>query len=269
MATILQPDKTRTETLGEYKISIKEKIIPDSARANKDVASWCKKGQPMKPCLPLGGDGKPRGITVHNTNDITVPSGTTPAEQYIRATWPNQNMAGVVVHFYVHGIDIWQNLKETERGWHATDGQTRRASQRKGQTIGGNLDTVAIECIGSGRDSEDTTARLVAYLLRKYGLSPETDVYQHNYFYPQKSCPQYIRPHWGDFLNLVKKYYDAKDKPAVQQPSQGGTPVAQPQDSAGKFYRVQIGAFTAKSNADALLSRAKAAGFADAYIKFE
>jgi len=130
MATILQPDKTRKETVGEYSITIKEKIIPDSVRASKDVASWCKKGQPMKPCLPLGGDGKPRGITVHNTNDINVAAGTTPAEQYTRATWPNQNMAGVVVHFYVHGVDIWQNLKETERGWHATDGQTRRARAR-------------------------------------------------------------------------------------------------------------------------------------------
>jgi len=69
-------------------------------------------------------------------------------------------------------------------------------------------------------------------------------------------------------LNLVKKYYDSKDKPATQPPS-GGTPTAQPPDSAGKFYRVQIGAFTVKSNADALLSKAKAAGFADAYIKFE
>lgn len=207
MANILNPDKIRSEKIGNGTIIVKEKIIPDSARATKYVASYVQKGEPMKPLLSLHGDGKPQGITVHNTPDISVPDGTTPAEQYTRATWPNQNMAGVCVHFYVYKSDIWQNLRETEQGWHATDGASRRASQRKGQTIGGNLDTVAIECIGKDAASEDTTAKLAAYLLQKYNLSPDTDVYQHNYFYPSKNCPEYIRPHWSTFLTAVKQYY--------------------------------------------------------------
>ena len=201
----LKPDKIISTPNG---LTIKQKIIPDSLRATKDVASWSKKGAKMKPCAKLNnGTGKPKGITVHNTGDIKVPSGTNAAEQYTRATL-NGNMAGVVVHFYVWDNEIWQNLREDERGWHAADGSSRRKSQRKDcSTIGGNLDTIAIECIGNRKGSEDTTAKLAAHLCNKYKLDPATDVYTHKYFYPAKNCPQYILPHWNTFLATVKEYY--------------------------------------------------------------
>ena len=35
-----------------------------------------------------------------------------------------------------------------------------------------------------------------------------------------------------------------------------------------KYYRVQLGAFTIKANADAMLRKVKAAGFTDAFIKY-
>ena len=206
MATFLKPDRIISTENG---LVIKQKIIPDTMVAQKDVASWCRKGQRMKPCAKLNnGTGKPRGITVHNTADIKVATGTNAAEQYTRATY-NGNMNGVVVHFYVWDNEIWQNLREDERGWHATDGHSRRSSQRKdGSTIGGNVDTIAIECIGNRQKSEDTTARLVAYLCKKYSLNPKTDIYTHKYFYPRKQCPQYIHPHWNTFLSTVQKYYN-------------------------------------------------------------
>ena len=217
---ILSPDKTVTTTNG---LKIKQKIIPDSLRATKDVASWCKKGGKMKPCAKLCGTGKPKGITVHNTNDINTAAGTTAAEQYTRATY-NGNMGGVVVHYYVYESDIWQLLDNSEQGWHATDGASRRKSQRGGSdTIGGNVDTIAIECIGNKATSEDTTAKLVAYLCVKHGLNPGTDVYAHKYFYPSKNCPVYILPHWSTFLANVKKYYDALTGAQKEKISAGDT----------------------------------------------
>ena len=217
---ILSPDKTVTTTNG---LNIKQKIIPDSLRATKDVASWCKKGGKMKPCAKLCGTGKPKGITVHNTNDINTAAGTTAAEQYTRATY-NGNMGGVVVHYYVYESDIWQLLDNSEQGWHATDGASRRKSQRGGSdTIGGNVDTIAIECIGNKATSEDTTAKLVAYLCVKHGLNPGTDVYAHKYFYPSKNCPAYILPHWSTFLANVKKYYDALTGAQKEKISAGDT----------------------------------------------
>ena len=80
---------------------------------------------------------KPLGITIHNTDWITVASGTTPAEQYTRAT-VNGNMGDVRVHFYVDNKCAWQNLPLTLSGWHAADGDGD-----------GNRKTIAIECIMS------------------------------------------------------------------------------------------------------------------------
>ena len=241
MATILKPDKIRTvKTPSGAIIAIKEKIIPNSARAKKNVASYVKKGQPMKPCKLLNdGAGKPKGITIHNTNDIKVPKGTTPAEQYTRATWPNCNMGGSVVHFFVYKGDIWQNLAESEQGIHAADSGTRRASHRKGEKIGGNLDTIAIECIGKIAESEDTTAKLAAYLLHKYGLNPDTDLYTHQDFYTKKKCPVYILPHWSSFVAKVKQYY-------AEEP---------------EIYTVKFNGKYTKSEADKLIADLKKKGF--------
>ena len=65
--------------------------------------------------------GKIIGVTVHNTDWISVASGTTPAEQYTRAT-VNNNMKDVRVHYYVDNVCAWQNLPHSLSGWHAADG---------------------------------------------------------------------------------------------------------------------------------------------------
>ena len=104
------------------------------------------------------------GVTVHNTDWITVASGTTPAEQYTRAT-VNNNMKDVRVHYYVDNVCAWQNLPHSLSGWHAADGSGN-----------GNRRTIAIECIMSSaynstdKKSEDNCAKLAAALLKQYGL---------------------------------------------------------------------------------------------------
>jgi len=100
-------------------------------------------------------EGKIIGVTVHNTAWITTVAGTTPAEQYTRAT-ANGNMNDVRVHYYVDNTCAWQNLPHSLSGWHAADGSGN-----------GNRRTIAIECIMSSaynatdKKSEDNCARLV------------------------------------------------------------------------------------------------------------
>jgi len=60
-------------------------------------------------------------------------------------------------------------------------------------------------------------------------------------------CPAYILPQWERFKELVKKY-------TAVVPAQSAT-------QSGKIYRVQVGAFSVRANADALLAKLKAAGF--------
>ncbi|MBE6591157.1 MAG: N-acetylmuramoyl-L-alanine amidase [Ruminococcaceae bacterium] len=205
MANILSPDRVYYITAGKKSLKINEKIIPDSARAKKNVASWCLKGDPMKPNKPLGGGKGAKGVVIHNTNDIVTAPNTDPAEQYTRATWPNCNMSGAVVHFYVYKNSVWQNLSLEERGWHAGDGSSRRDDLLKKGKIGGNLDCIAIECIGEDRESEESTAVLAAWLLKKLGLTVDNGLYTHNYFKPSKKCPEYILDHWDDFKSEVRE----------------------------------------------------------------
>lgn len=139
------------------------------------------------------------GITIHNTQSISVNSATTMAEQYTRAT-VNGNMNDVRVHFYVDDKEAWQGLPLTLCGWHAADGDGD-----------GNRKTIAIECImdsptGSRNEkAEENCAKLTAYLLDKYGLTIN-NVYTHQHWYSKKTCPLYILPHWDSFINKVKGF---------------------------------------------------------------
>ena len=201
-------------------------------------------------------DGKVIGITVHNTDWISVASGTTPAEQYTRAT-VNGNMKDVRVHYYVDNVCAWQNLPHSLSGWHAADGSGN-----------GNRRTIAIECIMSSaynvtdKKSEDNCARLAAALLKKYNLDIN-HLFTHTHWLnvrdgksgsvdylntarnPYKMCPAYILPHWAAFKAKVQSYLNSGSIPTTPTP-------------AKQLYRVrkswtdvksQIGAFSSLENA--------------------
>ena len=86
--------------------------------------------------VPMGYDmkGNRIGITVHNTPRLGEVA-KTQAEQYARATY-NNNMDGVIVHFYVDEVEAWQLLPLDISGFHAADGNGP-----------GNRRTIAVECI--------------------------------------------------------------------------------------------------------------------------
>ena len=236
---ILKPDKTTN--LGG--ITVNEYLLTKHNPYNIDMPS-------------VSMEGKIIGVTIHNTSWITTAAGTTPAEQYTRAT-VNGNMKDVRVHYYVDNVCAWQNLPLNLSGWHAADGSGN-----------GNRRTIAIECIMSSayndkdKKSEDNCARLAAALLKKYNLDIN-HLYTHTHWLnvrdgksgtldylntaknPYKTCPLYILPHWAEFKKKVQSYMNS-----------GSSAPATP--SAIKIYRVrktwsdaksQIGAFSSLENA--------------------
>lgn len=246
------PDRMIELVIGGKPFKIYQKIIPSTYLATKDIASWIKKGQPIKPCSLIGGDGKPRGITIHNTPDITnlVAGMQSAAEQYALATY-NGNLNGAAVHYYVSDPEhIWQLLSDDERGWHASDGSSRRKGHA-GNMIGGNLDTIAIE--GVGENSTEAVAMLAGYLCRKHKLNPMVDVYTHNWFMGQKddaytvgarkNCPYWIIPKWKWFLGEVERYMnDVKAAPTSNAPVVCATTNVTACAPAAKWC-AQVGAF--------------------------
>lgn len=239
----LTPDKVRYE----QGLKICEKIIPWGAVWAKNYGSYSK-GNKYKADRKLSsGTGNVGGVTVHNTD------GGANAETYTRATYPNQNMKDCRVHYYVDDFEAWQNLQEYEVGWHAGDGRGN-----------GNETTLSIEIIMRGKaiandaKAEENGALLAALLLHRHGLGIDK-LYKHQ-DWSGKYCPAYILPHWEQFKAKVQAYLNQLSQPA---------PKPTPPEQAKKLYKVQVGAFSVKANADTLLAKLKAAGFKDAYIKQE
>ena len=236
---ILTPDKTTT--LGG--VTVKEYLLT--------------KHNPNRIDMPTAQlTGKVLGVTIHNTDRIKTAAGTTPAEQYTRAT-VNGNMKTVRVHYYVDSTCSWQNLPLSLSGWHAADGSGN-----------GNRRTIAIECImnGSGdvadKRAEENAVRLAAALLKQYGLGIN-HLYTHTHWLnvrdgrngtvdqlntmhnSYKMCPAYILPHWVEFKKKVQSYLNA-----------GTSTISAP--STKQLYRVrkswadaksQLGAYSSLENA--------------------
>lgn len=222
---------------------------------------------PNKISFPAARSKKLLGVTIHNTNDLANVNDD--AEQYTRATY-NGNMGTVRVHYYVDDLGAWHNLPDNWQSWHA--GQSGKADANGSEA--GNAQTISIECIMNGTSgsanekAEDNAARLTAYLLNSNGLSID-NLYTHNYWCNvrkglkgstdylnktndgYKNCPIYIRPHWDKFKNTVAGY--------MQQLSGTNT-------TSGKLYRVQVGAFSSKENAEKFLKEVQKY-FPDAFIK--
>lgn len=226
-----------------------------------------EKHNPRHIDMPYGKlpNNKPRFITLHNTSWINTASGTTPAEQYLRAT-QNGNMKTVRVHFYVDNVCAWQGLDLASTSWHSGDGTGPQS---------GNIQSISIECIMKGendsvsRKSEDNAAKLIAYLLKKYDLTVEKHLVTHTYWISKmrglsgnidylntakggyKWCPAYILPHWDSFKKKVQSYLDKLN----------GTVKKEEKDEINvetQMYRIrktwadtksQIGAFSSLENA--------------------
>ena len=224
-------------------VKVCEKIIPDGTRwkdDNKAARAGFRPKELYKKEHKLSeGTGRPKFLTIHNTDDIqgVMDDG----EQYTRATY-NENMGSARVHFYVDDTCAWQNLKagtnmtpndpvgSAEVGWHAGDGSA---------PDGGNMTSLSIEIImdKSGEhnaEARDNGARLAAWLMWKYGLGLSTLV-THTYWVNKaagkyfqdidtqcttpisgkKWCPAYIfgstdpstaLKNWQSFKALVGRY---------------------------------------------------------------
>lgn len=207
--------------------------------------------------MPTIAMSNPIGITVHNTESISVSSSTTMAEQYTRAT-VNGNMKDVRVHFYVDDVCAWQNLPLSLSGWHAADGSGN-----------GNSKTIAIEVIGDSAKAEANAVKLTAYLLKQYGLNADSNLFTHTHWLnvmdgksgtidylntadnSRKMCPIYILPHWSTFKNNVKNALGTSSSTS-SSPTSSST-------STSKLYRIrktwadsssQIGAYSSLENAE-------------------
>jgi len=217
-------------------------------------------------CYKAGRTIKPRGIMVHSTGAnnpylkryVGPDDGLLGKNQY-NNHWNQDKPDGrqVCVHGFIGkladgSIATYQTLPWNHRGWHA----------------GGAANDTHIGFEICEDDLTDTSyfnavykeaVELCVYLCKQYGLT-EKDIICHS-----EGHKLGVASNHGDVMHWFPKHGKSMDTFRAEVKS-GLAPVGQ--TTTQKYYRVQLGAFSVKANADAMLRKVKAAGFTDAFIKY-
>jgi N-acetylmuramoyl-L-alanine amidase len=195
-------------------------------------------------------------ITIHETGNSNRGANARAHGNYLRS----DTAANLPVswHYTVDDTEIRQHLPENEDAFHAGDGAGS-----------GNRQSIGIEiCVNSDGDFRraiDRTVLLVADICQRRNI-PIENIRQH-FDWNRKNCPQNIRAGrpitWSAFLDGVRTAMAAA---SLSEPTSPAPPAEPTPPSSRQLFRVQVGAFSVRSNAEAMLARVRAAGFADAFI---
>lgn len=217
-------------------------------------------------CYKAGKTITPKGIMVHSTGAnnpylkryVGPDDGLLGKNQY-NNHWNQDQPDGrqVCVHGFIGkladgSIATYQTLPWNHRGWHAggaaNDTNIGFEICEDGLTDASYFNAVYKEAV-----------ELCVYLCKLYNLT-EKDVICHS-----EGHKLGIASNHGDVMHWFPKHGKSMDTFRAEVKS--GLVVAETA-APKKYYRVQLGAFSVKANADAFLRKVKAAGFTDAFIKY-
>lgn len=223
-------------------------------------------------CYKAGRKITPKGIMVHSTGAnnpdlkryVGPDDGLLGKNQY-NNHWnqPRPNGRQVCVHAFIGklrdgSIATYQTLPWDHRGWHA----------------GGDANNthIGFEICEDGLTDKNYFNRvykeaveLCAYLCKQYKLT-EKNIIGHYEGYQKKIASNHGNPrHWFSKHGKTMDMFRANVKKELVK----GATTSKPTTVGKKLYRVQIGAYSVKANADEQLVKAKKAGFKDAFVKCE
>lgn len=221
-------------------------------------------------CYKAGKTIKPKGIMIHSTGAnnpwlkryVGPDDGLLGKNQY-NNHW-NQDKPGgrqVCVHAFIGkladgSIAIYQTLPWNHRGWHA-------GGDANNTHIGFEICEDGLTDASYFSAVYKEAVELCVHLCKLYGLS-EKDIICHSEGYKQGIASNHADVmHWFPKHGKTMDTFRADVKKLLNEEEKSAEPVKK------KYYRVQIGAYTVKANAEAQLAKAKKAGFTDAFIKYD
>jgi N-acetylmuramoyl-L-alanine amidase len=223
-------------------------------------------------CYKAGKTIVPKGIMVHSTgaNNPNLKRYVGPDDGFIGKNkynnhWNQSRPNGrqVCVHAFIGKladgtIATYQTLPWNHRGWHA-------GGKANDTHIGFEICEDNLTDASYFNKVYKEAVELCVYLCKLYKLT-EKDIIGHyegfklgiasNHSDPSNWFPKHGRS-MDSFRVDVKK---ALSSPPLSHSSPQAT---------NRLYRVQVGAYSVKSNADAMLKKVQDAGFTDAFIKYE
>ncbi|BAH07375.1 hypothetical protein CKR_2324 [Clostridium kluyveri NBRC 12016] len=221
-------------------------------------------------CYKAGKTIKPKGIMVHSTGAnnpwlkryVGPDDGLLGKNQY-NNHW-NQDKPGgrqVCVHAFIGkladgSIATYQTLPWNHRGWHA-------GGDANNTHIGFEICEDGLTDASYFSAVYKEAVELCVHLCKLYGLS-EKDIICHSEGYKQGIASNHADVmHWFPKHGKTMDTFRADVKKLLSEEEKSAEPAKK------KYYRVQIGAYTVKANAEAQLAKAKKAGFTDAFIKYD
>ena len=225
-------------------------------------------------CYKSGKTMTPKGIMVHSTGAnnpnlkryVGPDDGLLGVNQYGNH-WNTATPGGreVCVHAFIGklkdgSIATYQTLQWNMVGWHSGSGSKGNANY---------LGYIGFEICEDGLTDTayfnkvyTEAVELCVYLCKQYNLT-EKDIICHS-----EGHTLGIASNHGDVMHWFPKHGKSMDtfRTDVKKLLDADSPEAP--TSPKKYYRVQLGAFSVKANADAMLKKVKAAGFTDAFIKY-
>jgi len=220
-------------------------------------------------CYKAGRTITPKGIMVHSTGAnnpnlkryVGPDDGLLGVNQYGNH-WNVERPGGrqVCVHAFIGKlkdgtIATYQTLPWNMRGWHG-------GGSSNDTHIGFEICEAGLSDPAYFSAVYKEAVELCVYLCKQYALT-EKNIICHSEGYKLG-----IASNHGDVMHWFPKYGKSMDtfRADVKSGLASATP-AEP-TTPKKYYRVQVGAYSVKANADAMLAKIKAAGFTDAFIKY-
>ena len=221
-------------------------------------------------CYTAGRKITPKGIMVHST---AVP-GVMATDWFSR--WNRSYKAGEInrqgcVHAFVDDKEVWQYLPWDHRGWHAGgSGNDTHIGFEICEPAGFSYKSGSVMVGYDAAKQEDyfrkvwqNAVELCVMLCREYGLN-ENDIICHSEGYKLG-----IASNHADVMHWFPRHGESMDtfRAAVKAGLAEKPETEMPAGDDKKYYRVQVGAFSSKANAESMLKKLKAAGF-DGFIKY-
>jgi N-acetylmuramoyl-L-alanine amidase len=221
-------------------------------------------------CYRAGKTITPKGIMVHSTGAnnpnlkryVGPDDGLLGSNQY-NNHW-NQDKPGgrqVCVHAFIGKINdgkiaTYQTLPWNHRGWHA-------GGKANDTHIGFEICEDGLSDANYFNAIYKEAVELCVYLCKLYGLT-ERSIIGHYEGYHKG-----IASNHGDPKNWFTRHGKSMDIFRAEVKKLLSAANSDSSAELKKLYRVQIGAYSVKKNADAMLAKVKTAGFKDAFIKYE
>lgn len=223
------------------------------------------------PCYKIGKKIAPKGLMLHSVG-CNQPN----AIVFVN-TWNKTNAPEVLPHAVIDGNsgEIYQTLPWNYRGWHG-------GGSSNDTHIGVEMCEPACIKYTSGANftcSDFTTAKkvatttynsavkLFAYLCKEYNLDPLADgvIVSHSEGYKRGIASGHADPEhlWrGLGLNYTMNTF----RKAVHEAMNSGKTENTSKPDTEAIYKVQVGAFSSKENAEKYLEGLKKAGYSDAFV---